>query len=109
MRAFLVMPMPECIPKKQLAISPDLRDICTWKRHETTGEGMRTMKARLLENRTAYAKTGDRSTMVNAGEVVEIIRIEQFRDRMVAEYKGLYTMSLTPDQAEPIDEDQGTP
>ena len=67
------------------------------------------MKARLLEDRPAYAKASDNRITVKAGEIVEIIRIEQFRDRMVAEYKGLYTLSLTPDQAEPMEEDEDEP
>ena len=62
------------------------------------------MKARLLEDRPAYAKANDSRITVKAGETVEIIRIEQFRDRMVAEYKGLYTMSITPGQAEPVED-----
>ena len=63
------------------------------------------MKARLLENRPAYGKASDCLCTVKAGEVVDIIRIARYSDRMTAEYKGLYTLSITPEQADPLDDE----
>ena len=56
------------------------------------------MKARLLQDRPAYSKVGDRSITVKAGEIVEITQPEP----MKAEYKGLYVLNLNHDQAEAI-------
>ncbi len=64
------------------------------------------MKARLLHDRPAYGQASGNTCIVKAGEIVEIIKIAQYSDRMTAEYKGLYTLSINPNQAEPLDDDE---
>ena len=63
------------------------------------------MKARLLENRRAYAKSNTHAITLKAGAIILITGIDEDSGRMIAEYKGLYVLNITQDQAEPIDEE----
>ena len=62
------------------------------------------MRARLFENRPAYARTGGRCIMVPAGEEVTITGIDRHTGRFLAEYKGHYVLNLHQDQGGPIED-----
>ena len=59
------------------------------------------MKARmrLTEDRPAYAKSNSGAiTTAWAGEVVRVTNTDEATGRMIAEYKGLYTLTINTDQ-----------
>lgn len=52
------------------------------------------------ENRSAYAKSNSGAIItVKAGETVRVTSTDEATGRMVAEYKGLYTLNINTDQA----------
>ncbi len=62
------------------------------------------VKAVLTEDRPAYAKSNSGSVItVRKGEEVRVIKTDEgSSNKLIAEYKGLYVLCITTEQAEPL-------